>query len=96
MIRYSVKFKLRSDDRLLLLRGAEGRLKRFSYMTRIITYLLIVLFSTAPMSICADEKTEFFEKKIRPVLVKHCYECQWTGGCTRQAEAEPDSGGVTV
>ena len=44
-------------------------------MTRIITYLLIVLFSTAPMSICADEKTEFFEKKIRPVLVKHCYEC---------------------
>ena len=27
---------------------------------------------------CADqarEQTDFFEKKIRPVLVKHCYEC---------------------
>lgn len=21
------------------------------------------------------EQTEFFEKKIRPVLVKHCYQC---------------------
>ncbi|QDV88445.1 Planctomycete cytochrome C [Stieleria magnilauensis] len=31
----------------------------------------IVLGSPAP----ADNQLEFFEKKIRPVLVKHCYEC---------------------
>nr|WP_236649086.1 DUF1553 domain-containing protein [Rhodopirellula sp. SM50] len=31
----------------------------------------IVLGSPAP----ADNQLEFFEKKIRPVLVKHCYQC---------------------
>lgn len=28
-----------------------------------------------PLSAGADDGTEFFEKKIRPVLVEHCYEC---------------------
>ncbi|RLS43663.1 MAG: hypothetical protein DWH81_02280, partial [Planctomycetota bacterium] len=26
-------------------------------------------------SICAEDDLEFFERKVRPVLVKHCYEC---------------------
>ena len=42
------------------------------------TGLLICLVSTVaaaePMAAKPDE-VEFFEKKIRPVLVKHCYEC---------------------
>ena len=34
-------------------------------------FVLLVLVSTGP----ADEKTQFFESQIRPVLVKHCYSC---------------------
>jgi len=34
---------------------------------------LTIAFSSGRAT--ADEKREFFEKKIRPVLVKHCYQC---------------------
>ncbi len=44
-------------------------------MTRTTSCLLIVLCFTAHSFACADDGIEFFEKKIRPVLVKHCYEC---------------------
>ncbi|MBM3966250.1 MAG: DUF1549 domain-containing protein, partial [Planctomycetes bacterium] len=37
-----------------------------------IPLLLWIFVSTAS---CADEGTDFFEAKVRPVLVKHCYEC---------------------
>jgi hypothetical protein len=40
-----------------------------------LTYSLLVGFFTASMSVSADEGVELFEKKIRPVLVEHCYEC---------------------
>lgn len=37
------------------------------------------LFSALPLLLCAvagsAEKTDFFEKRIRPVLVDHCYKC---------------------
>ena len=33
-----------------------------------------VLFLASPLS-AADKDIEFFEAKIRPVLVQHCYEC---------------------
>ena len=33
-----------------------------------------VLFLASPLS-AADKDIEFFETKIRPVLVQHCYEC---------------------
>ncbi|MFT5327149.1 MAG: hypothetical protein ACI8P0_005038, partial [Planctomycetaceae bacterium] len=40
--------------------------------------VLVVLFSTLAK---ADDaaSVEWFEKKIRPVLVKHCYECHSAG-----------------
>src|SRR5882672_27730 len=44
-------------------------------MKRILLFLCILL---GPASAFAQEKAaefEFFEKKVRPVLVQHCYEC---------------------
>jgi len=37
-----------------------------------ISLLLWILGSAVT---CADEGTDFFEAKVRPLLVKHCYEC---------------------
>src|SRR2546426_6704063 len=38
--------------------------------------LLIVLAAPSPAATAADDAgVEFFEKKIRPILVEHCYEC---------------------
>jgi cytochrome c553 len=36
---------------------------------------IIALAAFAPIAAAADDGIEFFEKKIRPVLVQHCYEC---------------------
>lgn len=44
-------------------------------MTRNITHSLIFFFVTASAFVSANDDVEFFEKKIRPVLVQHCYEC---------------------
>ena len=38
---------------------------------------------------CADDDFEFFESKIRPVLVQHCYECH-------SAEAATPKGGLLL
>ena len=35
---------------------------------------LTLLFLASPLS-AADKDIEFFEAKIRPILVQHCYEC---------------------
>ena len=38
--------------------------------------ILVISQLAIPKSLCAAENgTEFFEKKIRPVLVEHCYKC---------------------
>src|SRR6187397_2934547 len=37
--------------------------------------LAMICFVAAPIICHADEGTDFFEKKIRPLLVTHCYEC---------------------
>ena len=39
--------------------------------------LLVLLVSVAPVATLRadDAGNEFFEKKIRPILVQHCYEC---------------------
>jgi hypothetical protein len=42
---------------------------------RTILATLIILGALAPMLRAQDAGIEFFEKKIRPVLVEHCYEC---------------------
>lgn len=46
-------------------------------MTRIIAFLTFALAAciARPAATADDSQIEFFEKKIRPVLVKHCYQC---------------------
>ncbi len=41
--------------------------------------LLICSLSLAEEQAATPEQLEFFEKKIRPVLIEHCYECHATG-----------------
>lgn len=47
-------------------------------MTRAALLPLVLMFALAPQ-VCAQEPTpaqrEFFEKKVRPVLVEHCFKC---------------------
>ena len=45
----------------------------------------LVLVALLPASGHADEGTDFFEKKVRPVLVEHCYSCH-------SAEAKKEKG----
>lgn len=49
-------------------------LKCRSNLSRCVAALLVVHLGIAS-TVAADEGTDFFESKIRPVLVKHCYEC---------------------
>lgn len=58
-------------------------------MTRTITYSLIAFLFTAPELVGASDDIEFFEKKIRPVLVQHCYECH-------SAAADKPKGGLRL
>jgi hypothetical protein len=37
--------------------------------------LLAGVLLAAPLAVAADPGVEFFEKKVRPVLVEHCYAC---------------------
>ncbi len=48
--------------------------------------LLVTLLSTAGR---ADDGTDFFEKKVRPVLVEHCYSCHSAG-------AKKEKGGLQL
>ena len=46
-------------------------------MARLLSMAVGLFVSYGPCVDCvsADDKSDFFERKIRPVLVKHCYEC---------------------
>lgn len=44
-------------------------------ITSAVAFLLLL-----PSLVRADEKSDFFEKKIRPVLVEHCYQCHSLSG----------------
>jgi len=44
-------------------------------MARYYVWLFPLAFFTSLESIHADDGDDFFEKKIRPVFVQHCYEC---------------------
>lgn len=50
---------------------------RTSKLSRILNFALRILaLAILPSSFAAaDEGTDFFEAKIRPVLVEHCYAC---------------------
>ncbi len=51
----------------------------FCFLTAIAAFVLVMLQITAsdaqPPAQPTPEAVEFFEKRIRPVLVEHCYEC---------------------
>ncbi|HBE70511.1 MAG TPA: hypothetical protein DDW52_20370 [Planctomycetaceae bacterium] len=49
--------------------------------------LFLLFFSSA---IRADERSDFFERKIRPVLVEHCYECHSSSGSEIEAGLRVD------
>ena len=40
--------------------------------------LVLLVLASQNQKLPADEKIDFFENKIRPVLVKHCYQCHST------------------
>ncbi|MBD3674783.1 MAG: DUF1553 domain-containing protein [Planctomycetaceae bacterium] len=46
-----------------------------STIVRLTLSCLLLLFPALDAIAADDDGLEFFEKKIRPVLVKHCYEC---------------------
>jgi len=58
-------------------------------LTRRLAPGVLILAWTAPTHAAepAREQVEFFEKKIRPVLVQHCYKCH-------SAEAAKAKGGL--
>ena len=53
-------------------------------------FAAFILFATACTPVWADDAgTEFFEAKVRPVLVQHCYECH-------AADAKKLGGGLSL
>ncbi|MBI1830501.1 MAG: DUF1549 domain-containing protein [Planctomycetes bacterium] len=63
-------------------------------MKRILISLLACLIlnsATAQEKTAAPEQIEFFEKKVRPVLVQHCYECHSATAKKVKAELLLDS-----
>jgi hypothetical protein len=64
-------------------------------MTRSLWLVLVAVWLSAP-AVRADEKAdhegvEFFEKRIRPLLIKHCYECHSTGAKKLRGELRLDT-----
>ncbi|MFM7834173.1 MAG: c-type cytochrome domain-containing protein, partial [Planctomycetaceae bacterium] len=53
---------------------SEGGLSR-AVRTGWSSVLLVILFLCGCSSACADDRLLFFEQKIRPILVQHCYSC---------------------
>ena len=60
-------------------------------MNKILRYAFLLCL---PMGLAADEGIEFFEAKIRPVLVEHCYECHNSSGKAKAKLALDYKGGV--
>jgi hypothetical protein len=65
---------------------------------RLAILFTLFLSATALHAQPADAKLEFFEKKIRPVLVEHCYQCHSTakkqkGGLALDSRAGVSKGG---
>lgn len=47
----------------------------FAGCTFLAAFLVGLVSLADPASVLADEASDFFERKIRPVLVEHCFEC---------------------
>src|SRR5207244_156434 len=52
-------------------------------------WIFVILAFAAPVAFAQESGTDFFEKKIRPILVEHCYACH-----SRQAKKQ--SGGLLL
>src|SRR6516165_19151 len=52
---------------------------RFRFIWAAALAMAAILPSAAAFANPPSEQIEFFEKKIRPVLVQHCYKCHSTG-----------------
>ncbi|MCR9197754.1 MAG: hypothetical protein NXI04_03825, partial [Planctomycetaceae bacterium] len=59
-------------------------------ITSLIRLLLLALLCGLP-SVAGDERLEFFETKIRPVLIEHCYACHSTAAETAKGSLLLDS-----
>jgi cytochrome c553 len=75
---------------------AKTQTRPFRLPSRVSHRVLVVLVFLSPCllislsaSHAADPGTEFFEKKIRPVLVEHCYKCH-------SPEAKKPKGGLSL
>lgn len=66
-------------DRMLRIRHPAYRSSRLSLGGASLCLLLSVLGFFVPQVTADDGGIEYFEKKIRPLLVKHCYECHAEG-----------------
>lgn len=54
-------------------------------MKRLLACFIILAFGTSSKAADADRKgLDFFEAKIRPVLIKHCYECHSAEAVTKK------------
>ena len=59
------------------------------YVVRVILLVGFFLMLVSPLR--AGDGIDFFEKKIRPVLIKHCYECHSAGSGDVKGEFRLDS-----
>ncbi len=55
------------------------------------TVLILSGWLAIPAGLQADERVDFFERKIRPVLVEHCYECHSAEGANIEGGLRLDS-----
>ncbi len=55
--------------------GENGLLLIMLTRTLLKTSVCLTLFLAFPFTLRADNKLDFFEKKIRPILAQECYEC---------------------
>ncbi len=70
--------------------GCQPRMKRFAIYILVATVALALNSRTALSAEASPADLEFFEKKIRPQLVKHCHECHGAGK-TLEANLRLDS-----
>jgi len=67
----------------------NSKIAGFVSLPLLLSCLLHLVCSPLAAAEPTREQIEFFEKKIRPVLVKHCYECH-------SADVKPPKGGLLV
>jgi hypothetical protein len=58
---------------------------------RRLAFTLLLLLATGGTAFCQDAGIEFFETKIRPVLVEHCYKCHSHAAKKHRGELYVDS-----